>query len=140
MFGAITKTYYAEKAGIKPEDIFVVSIMPCTAKKFEMTRDDESAAGVPDIDASLTTRELAEMIKTSGIMFHDLPNEQCDPSFASHPALRTSSAHRRRNGSRPAHGCGSCHGYALRQRGIPRCPRVEGIKEAEYDLAGRKSR
>lgn len=72
MFGAIMKTYYAQKTGIDPKDLAVVTIMPCIAKKFELTRDDQSAAGVPDIDASLTTRELARMIKNYGINFNKL--------------------------------------------------------------------
>ena len=69
MFGAIMKTYYAKKIGVDPKDLAVVTVMPCIAKKFELTRDDESAAGVPDIDASITTRELARMIKNYGIDF-----------------------------------------------------------------------
>lgn len=81
MFGAICKTYYAEKLGIDPEDMVVVAIMPCTAKKFEKGRDDQSAAGVPDIDYALTTRELARMIKRQGIMFDELPNEEFDAPF-----------------------------------------------------------
>lgn len=78
MFGAITKTYYAEKMGIDPKDIFSVSIMPCTAKKFEVGRDDQSAAGVPDVDVALTTRELARMIKRAGLIFENLPDEGFD--------------------------------------------------------------
>ena len=78
MFGAITKTYYAEKMGIDPKDIVMVSVMPCTAKKFEIGRDDESAAGVPDVDISITTRELARMIKQAGIKFNELPEEKFD--------------------------------------------------------------
>ena len=78
MFGAITKTYYAEKMGIDPAKIFVVSIMPCTAKKFEKTRDDQNASGYPDIDAVLTTRELAKMIKQNGILFNELAETQPD--------------------------------------------------------------
>lgn len=78
MFGAIVKTYYAEKNNIDPKDIFVVSVMPCTAKKFECGRDDQSAAGVPDIDAVLTTREIARMIKRSGLIFENLPDEDYD--------------------------------------------------------------
>ncbi len=72
MFGAIMKTYYADKNGIDPKDIAVVTVMPCIAKKFELTRDDQSAAGVPDIDESITTRELARMIKNYGIDFKAL--------------------------------------------------------------------
>jgi len=78
MFGAVCKTYYAEKLGIDPKDIVVVSIMPCTAKKFEKGRADQSAAGVPDIDYALTTRELAKLIKRCGILFNELPDEKFD--------------------------------------------------------------
>lgn len=78
MFGAVTKTYYAEKAGIDPKDIVCVSIMPCTAKKFEIGRDDQAAAGVPDVDISLTTRELARLIRKVGIDFRSLPDEGFD--------------------------------------------------------------
>ncbi len=78
MFGAIAKTYYAEKMGIDPKDIVMVSVMPCTAKKFEIGRDDEDAAGVPDVDISITTRELARMIRQTGLKFNDLPEETFD--------------------------------------------------------------
>lgn len=78
MFGAIAKTYYAEKMGIAPQDIVCVSVMPCTAKKFEIGRPDECAAGVPDVDISITTRELARMIKRLGIDFKRLPDEGFD--------------------------------------------------------------
>ena len=78
MFGAITKTYYAEKMGLDPKNIVVVSIMPCTAKKFEAQREDQAAAGVPDVDVALTTRELARMIERAGIMFTELPDEEFD--------------------------------------------------------------
>ena len=78
MFGAIAKSYYAEKAGLKPEDIVCVSIMPCTAKKFEIGRDDEAANGVPDVDIALTTRELARMIRKAGIKFTTLPDGTYD--------------------------------------------------------------
>lgn len=78
MFGAILKTYYAEKNGIDPKNIVSVSVMPCTAKKFEIGRDDESAAGVPDVDISITTRELARMIDRAGLRFTSLPDEEFD--------------------------------------------------------------
>ncbi len=78
MFGSITKTYYAQKMGIDPKDIVMVSVMPCTAKKFEIGREDQSAAGVPDVDISITTRELARMIKKASIQFNDLPEERFD--------------------------------------------------------------
>lgn len=78
MQGAILKTYYAEKNGISPEDIFVVSVMPCTAKKFEKERDQLKVDGLEDVDAVLTTRELARMIKRAGILFDRLPDEEFD--------------------------------------------------------------
>ena len=78
MTGAVIKTYYAEKMGIDPKDIVVVSVMPCTAKKFEIGRADESAAGVPDVDVAITTRELGRMIDRAGIKFANLPDEQFD--------------------------------------------------------------
>lgn len=79
MQGAIIKTWYAKKNNIDPKSIVVVSIMPCTAKKFEITRDDQNAAGVPDTDFTLTTRELARMIKSACIDFQSLPDEDFDP-------------------------------------------------------------
>lgn len=78
MFGAIVKTYYAKKMNIDPEKIYVVAVMPCVAKKFEKTRADEDASGYPDIDAVITTRELAKMIKKSGILFKDIPEAKFD--------------------------------------------------------------
>ena len=78
MFGAVAKTYYAEKMGIDPKNIVMVSIMPCTAKKFEIGRDDQNAAGVPDVDYSLTTRELGRMIERAGINFLGLADEKFD--------------------------------------------------------------
>ncbi len=141
MFGALVKTYYAEKMGIDPKDLFVVSIMPCTAKKFECTRDDQDAAGVPDVDISLTTRELANMIKRAGIRFTDLPNEEFDPmlgvaSGAAHifgatggvmeAALRTVAE--------------IVTGKPLDNLDFTDVRGVAGCKEAEYDLAGTKVR
>lgn len=78
MFGAIYKTYYAEKMGIKAEDVFYVSVIPCTAKKFEITREHQAAAGVPDVDVALTTRELGRMIAKAGIKFEELPDGEFD--------------------------------------------------------------
>lgn len=83
MFGATVKTWYAQKMGWDPKDIFVVGIMPCTAKKFEVRRDNEDAAGsgIPDVDISLTTRELARMIDRAGIDFTALPDEDFDSAM-----------------------------------------------------------
>ena len=78
MFGAIAKTWYAEKMNLDPKDIFVVGVMPCTAKKFEVNREDENAAGVPDCDVALTTREISRMIKRAGLDFTSLPDEEFD--------------------------------------------------------------
>ena len=79
MLGAMAKTYYAEQAGVKPEDMYVVSIMPCTAKKFEVNRcESMGASGFQDVDVSITTRELARMIKQAGIDFVNLPEEGVD--------------------------------------------------------------
>ena len=141
MFGALVKTYYAEKAGIDPKDIFVVSIMPCTAKKFEVSRDHQNAAGVPDVDVSLTTRELAAMIRRAGIEFTQLEDETADPVFgvasgAGHifgatggvmeAALRTVAE--------------IVTGKPLESLEFHDVRGIEAVKEAEYDLAGTKVR
>lgn len=78
MMGALVKTYYAEKTGTPPEDMFVVSVMPCTAKKYEIQRPEMEVDGIRDVDAVLTTRELARMIRKSGIDFVKLPDEEFD--------------------------------------------------------------
>ncbi len=78
MMGAVLKSYYAEKMGIDPSKVFVVSVMPCTAKKFEAQRPELSANGLQDVDVVLTTRELATMIKEAGIDFTELPERHFD--------------------------------------------------------------
>ncbi|HPR76822.1 MAG TPA: [FeFe] hydrogenase, group A, partial [Oscillospiraceae bacterium] len=83
MFGAIVKTYYAEKNNIDPKNIVCVSVMPCTAKKFEVGRPDQDAAGVPDVDIALTTREYARMVKLAGIDFVNLPDGDFDHPLGS---------------------------------------------------------
>ena len=139
MFGALVKSYYAEKAGIDPKDIVVVSVMPCTAKKFESKRPELGRDGMPDVDIALTTRELAAMIRKAGIQFNELPDEKCDPAFGI--------------ASGAGHIFGATGGVmeaALRTvyevvTGKPCEPieftavrGTEDIKEAEYDLAGTK--
>ncbi len=80
MFGTLVKSYYAERAGIDPKDIYVVSIMPCTAKKYECKREEQRMAnGCMPVDASLTTRELARLITQAGMMFEMLPEGEFDP-------------------------------------------------------------
>lgn len=78
MQGAVTKTYFAEKNNLDPKNIFVVSVMPCTAKKFEIIRPEFGREGYRDVDANLTTRELAAMIRQAGIDFVNLPDEEFD--------------------------------------------------------------
>ncbi len=78
MFGAVAKTYYAKKLDKRPEDIFVTSIMPCTAKKFECQRPEMAASGTRDVDVVLTTRELGKMIRAAGIEFTRLPDDEMD--------------------------------------------------------------
>ena len=79
MEGAIIKSYFAKSHNLKPEDIFVVSVMPCTAKKYEAKRPQNAAVnGLPDVDAVITTRELAVMIKRAGILWDELPEEEFD--------------------------------------------------------------
>ncbi len=135
MFGATAKTYYAEKMGIDPKDIVMVSIMPCTAKKFEIGREDQSAAGVPDVDFALTTRELGRMIERAGINFPALQDEKFDEPLGistgagvifgatggvMEAALRTAV-------------------YKLTGENVTDLPEVrgvEGIKEATYNVGG----
>ena len=78
MQGAIIKSYWAQQHNVNPEDVFVVSVMPCVAKKFERQREQEKVNGLYDVDAVITTRELAKMIKRAGIMFNRLPDEEWD--------------------------------------------------------------
>ena len=137
MFGAIAKSYYAEKQGLDPKDIVSVSIMPCTAKKFEVQRPDEAANGVPDVDYSLTTRELARMIRKVGIRFRDLPDEGFDAPLGlgtgaavifgatggvMEAALRTAVE--------------TLTGEELQSLDFTEVRGMEGIKEATYPVAG----
>lgn len=81
MFGTVLKTYYCQKNSIDPDNLFVVSVIPCTAKKFEVLREEEKAFGYQDVDVALTTRELAKMIKGAGLNFTDLPYDKFDNPF-----------------------------------------------------------
>lgn len=137
MFGAVTKTYYAETMGIPVDKIVSVSIMPCTAKKFELGRDDQAAAGYQDVDYALTTRELARMIKEAGIDFVNLPEEPYDNPLGEYTgagvifgatggvmeaALRTAVE--------------KITGEELIDLEFKDIRGTEGIKEASYDLNG----
>ena len=137
MQGAIIKTYIAEKNGIDPKDIVSVSVMPCTAKKFEIGRDDQNASGYPDVDYVLTTRELGRMIKTAGIRFTELPDENPDAPLGQgtgaavifgasggvmEAALRTAAE--------------VITGKELEDVEFKDVRGMQGVKEASYDLAG----
>ena len=89
MFGALAKTYYAQTAGIDPKDIVSVSIMPCTAKKFESARPEMNSSGYRDVDVVLTTRELARMIKEAGIDFLNLPEGEYDAPMGEYSGAAT---------------------------------------------------
>ena len=137
MFGATVKTYLAEKLGLDPKKIVNVSIMPCTAKKFEIGREDQSAAGVPDVDYALTTRELARLIKRQGIKFASLPDEGFDDPLGEYTgagvifgatggvmeaALRTAVE--------------TITGEPLKNVEFKEVRGTQGIKEATYNVAG----
>ncbi|MBR2953205.1 MAG: [Clostridia bacterium] len=139
MFGAVMKTYYAQKLGMDPKDMVVVGIMPCTAKKFETKRDDQNASGYPDVDIALTTRELARMIESAGIFFKHLPDEEFDQPFGEstgastifgatggvmEAALRTAVE--------------KLTGETLEDVDFTAVRGMDGVKEAEYDVAGKK--
>lgn len=81
MFGAVLKSYYCQKMAIEPKDLFVVSVIPCTAKKFEVGREEQKTFDYQDVDVALTTRELAKMIKGAGIKFTEIKDETFDSPF-----------------------------------------------------------
>ena len=137
MFGAMVKTYFAEKQGIDPKNIVSVSVMPCTAKKFEIGRDHQNAAGVPDVDIAITTRELARLIRRCGIEFTALPDEGFDDPMGEstgaavifgatggvmEAALRTAVE--------------TLTGEELANLEFTDVRGTKGIKEAEYQVAG----
>ena len=140
MLGALLKVYYAKKIGIEPKDLFVVSVMPCLAKKDEIRRPHQQAVpGVNDVDVVITTRELGRMISNAGIMFQNLPDEEFDPAFGistgagyifgasggvMEAALRTVVE--------------KVTGKTLEKVDFTELRGVQGIKEAEYDLNGKK--
>ena len=139
MFGATIKTWYAKKMGLDPEKIVVVGIMPCTAKKFETKRDDQAASGYPDVDIALTTRELARMIESAGIYFKHLPDEEFDNPLGEgtgaavifgatggvmEAALRTAVE--------------TLTGKPLDNVDFTDVRGMDGVKEAEYEVAGIK--
>jgi len=139
MLGAMAKTYYAEKAGIDPKDIAVVSVMPCTAKKFEAARPELGHNGLADVDVVITTRELARMIKEANISFTSLPDSDFDSLMGEstgagvifgatggvmEAALRTAYE--------------TITGEKLENVDFVQVRGIEGIKEAEIDIGGKK--
>ena len=139
MFGATMKTYYAEKMGMDPAKMVVVGVMPCTAKKFETKRDNQAASGYPDVDIAITTRELARMIENAGIFFPHLPDEEFDSPFGEstgaatifgttggvmEAALRTAVE--------------TLTGKELENVDFTEVRGMQGVKEAEYDVGGKK--
>lgn len=141
MFGSVAKTYYADKIGVDPENIFVVSVMPCTAKKFEAERVDHSAVrGIPDIDASVTVRELARMIRKAGINFRMIPDSEFDSPFGLASGAGTifgATGGVMEAALRTAYEVVT--GKELTDFATFKAVRgVEGVKEATYDLDGTK--
>ncbi len=139
MFGSVAKTFYAEKMGIDPKDIYVVSVMPCTAKKFEAERVDHSAVkGLADIDASITVRELARMIKKAGINFKSIPDMEFDAPFGLGSGAGTifgATGGVMEAALRTAYEVVT--GNELTDMATFKAVRgVEGVKEASYDLNG----
>ena len=120
MMGATIKSYLAQKQNIDPKDIFVVSVMPCTAKKFEAQRPElSSERGVADVDAVLTTRQFNRMMQIFGIEFASLPEEEFDRPFGAPTGLgRHLCRIRRRHGVRPAHRLPPAHRQGPREGGV----------------------
>ncbi|MBO4235036.1 MAG: (2Fe-2S)-binding protein [Firmicutes bacterium] len=140
MMGAMLKTYWAEKNGVDPKNIYSVSIMPCIAKKSEIQRPECNTSGLPDVDAVLTTRECARLIKMFGIDFNDLDDEEFDPDLfgdytgagvifgasggVMEAALRTVKQ--------------ILEGEKLEKVDFEACRGMQGVKEAEVEVAGNK--
>lgn len=140
MFGAILKNYYAKEKGIDPKDMFVVSVMPCTAKKYEAQRPELESNGLRDVDAVITTRELGRLIRRAGIIWSKLPEEEFDNDIVGEytgagvifgatggvmeAALRTAAK--------------KLTGKELEKLEITDVRGLDGIKEAAYNLGGKE--
>ena len=137
MLGALVKTYYAEKEGIDPASVVVVSVMPCTAKKFECTRPEMSDSGYQDVDYVLTTRELARMIREAGIDFQDLPEETTTIPWANTRGPQRSSAPPAASWRRPfGPSTRSSRGKTLENVDFSVVRGLEGSKEAVVPIEG----
>jgi len=144
MLGVMAKTYYSEKTGIDPAKHFQVSIMPCTAKKYELERTDEMfASGYQDVDVTLTTRELARLIKQSGLVFREMPAEDADSLLGEYTGAGTifgATGGVMEAALRTGHYLVT--GENLPDQAIEILPvrGLEGVKEAEVDIKGTKVR
>ncbi|MBN2853578.1 MAG: iron hydrogenase small subunit [Clostridia bacterium] len=138
MFGALAKSYYSEKSGIRPEDIFSVSIMPCTAKKFEAKRPEMRADGINyDVDVVLTTRELGKMLRQAGVDFNLLEDSDYDAPFGistGAAAIFGATGGVMEAALRTVYEVVT--GKALQNLDFKGVRGLEGIKEAEVDLDG----
>ena len=142
MLAAMAKTYYAEKMGIDPSKIYVVSIMPCTAKKFEITRSKEMYDGDrPFVNVSLTTRELARMIKECGIDFPELPDEECDSILGNYTGAGTIFG---ATGGVMEAALRTAHFFVTKREledvNFMAVRGLEGVKEAKLTVAGKEIR
>lgn len=142
MLGAMAKSYYAEKSSVETKDMFVASIMPCTAKKFEVGRDDNmSSTGFQDVDVALTTRELARMIKQAGIDFNALPEEEADHLLGDYSGAGTIFGV---TGGVMEAALRSAYFLITKENledvNFMDCRGLEGVKEAEIDIKGTKVR
>ncbi len=144
MLGVLAKTYYSEKKGIDPAKHFQVSIMPCTAKKYELERTDEMfASGYQDVDITLTTREVARLIKQSGLVFQDMPDEDADSLLGHYSGAGTifgTTGGVMEAALRTAHFMVTGENLAKDALEILPVRGMKGVKEAEIDIAGTKVR
>lgn len=139
MFGAVAKTYYAQAAGVAPEDMYVVSIMPCTAKKFEAARPEMNDSGYRDVDAVLTTRELGRMLKQGGVDFNNLPDSQFDDPLGKSTgaaAIFGATGGVMEAALRTVYEVVT--GETLQKLEFEEVRGMEGVKESTVDLAGTK--
>lgn len=140
MVGVLAKTYYAKKKGLSPGEVKVISIMPCTAKKYEIRRSKEmSASGYPDVDVALTTRELSRMIRQAGIDFRSLPDEECDVMLGDYSGAGTIFG---ATGGVMEAALRTAYFYATGEK-LPKLEfesvrGIKGVKETEVEVAGNK--
>jgi NADH-quinone oxidoreductase subunit G len=138
MLGVLAKTYYAEKMKLDPARLYMVSIMPCTAKKYELSRTDEMyASGYKDVDVALTTRELARMLKQSGIDFLNLPDAEADSLLGTYSGAGTIFG---ATGGVMEAAVRTAYFYATGQKlgqiELAAARGLEGVKEGTIDIAG----